>query len=208
MHRPAKYIAIAAIALIALLAAAGTASAFRLTIRPGGAISAASLGNLTFEAGVSIACPITLNGSLLTSATIVAGTRLGTITEATWNSSHCEGGEISMFLVELAWNISLDSIPAGLPNEVRGFSIRISSFATRYSTLGGFINCLYAYRSERFMLASVSVARTASAGVYTTGLWGIQGNTSSLVSGGFACPGTGSYRGTFGLNPTQTLTIS
>lgn len=205
MRKLRRLLVVGAATLVALAALSGAADAFRVAVSRGGVISAASLGALSFEGGFTYSCSVTLNGSLLSSATIAAGTRIGEITEV--RTATCSGGTLRGFLVgtgAAAWPMRVNSVPTGLPNEVRALEVLMEGFSWELAIFGGFGPCLYRGNAP----TSLAVAATRTRGVYTTGLLSLLANSAAFVSGSGLCPRSTSLRGTFGLTPQQTLTIS
>jgi hypothetical protein len=193
-----KLFLLSALALVALAAAATSATAASLQARPGGAITATSLGKLTFAAGeLSIECNLTMRGNLLTTAiSKTSGTKMGEITEVRW--ANCVGGEVAAVL-NLPWTIAYRSISGTLPEAVTAVNFTINNSSFQLSTFGGFVNCLYSGNSE------ASQALTHRAGAeYTTGLVRSLENALALRNG-FGCPESGRMRGTFS-QTVQTIT--
>ena len=196
-----KLFLLSALALVALAAAATTATAASLQASPGGAITATSLGKLSFVAGeVRIECNLTMRGNLLTTAiSKTAGTKMGEITSVTW--ANCVGGEVAAVL-SLPWTLAYRSISGTLPEAVSAVNFTINNSSFQLSTFGGFVNCLYAGNSE----ASQALTHREGA-VYTSGLVRSLENALTLREGGFGCPETGRMRGTFS-QTAQTITRS
>lgn len=198
-----KLVLMAALALVAVFAIAGTAAAYDAEISPGGEISASG-SNVTFSSGrIAIVCDLTLDGSLATSVSNVeedSNQDLGEVTEVSWAS--CEGGEVRAVL-GLEWNISFDGANGTLPNEVSSIDFSIDDAEFQLAVFGGFINCLYSGNA----VVEMDVNPTRTAGVYTSSTISTTGSTYGLVSGSL-CPSTGSMTGAFSMSPTQTITVS
>jgi hypothetical protein len=192
----------ALLAVLAVLVPATAASAFRGTFSPAGAMVQASLGALTFEGGISITCNVTYFGALSTRFNFLANETVGTVLEAIW--SRCTGGEAWTLEPVAPWSLTLNSVPSGLPNELGSMEVRIHGFQAEFSVFGGFIRCYY--RGD--VPVTLALSRTRTASVYTTGLATVLTNSLSLLEGGFGCPSRISVRGTLGLSPWQTLTVS
>ncbi len=192
-----KLFLLSALALVALAAAATSATAASLQARPGGAITATSLGKLTFEAGeINIECNLTMRGNLLTTAiSKTSGTKMGEITEVRW--ANCVGGEVAAVL-GLPWTVAYSSISGTLPEGVTAINFSINGSSFRLSTFGGFANCLYTGNSN----ASQAVTRISGA-EYRSGLVRSLENALSLREG-FACPREGKMIGSF-TQTTQTI---
>jgi hypothetical protein len=202
-----KLLFAATVAVVAFSAMVSSASAERAEIRNGGNIASGSLGKITFGNGPTIQCSLTLNGSLTTSATIVSGQQIGSITEVNINRSSCSGGEVSGVL-SLPWAITLDGVPAGLPDNATAMRVKLRRTAFRLSTFFGFINCLYAETGSTSAGGSLALNDTGT-NRYTTGLLTADAAVQlPLISGGEGCPEEGSFAGTFGLTAQQSITVS
>lgn len=193
-----KLFLLSALALVALAAAATSATAASLQTSPGGAITATSLGKLSFVAGeIRIECNLTMRGNLLTTAiSKVAGTKMGEITAINW--ANCVGGEVEAVL-NLPWNVIYTSINGTLPEGVTGVNFEIVNTQFELSTFGGFFACLYAGNNR----AEQAVTRISGA-TYRSGLVRSLENALSLREG-FGCPSSGRMRGTFS-QTAQTIT--
>lgn len=190
-----------ALALVATCATTAAATAASTSVSPGGAITATSIGRLTFStAGLSIIeCDLALQGSLATGPIEkVQGARLGAMTGVA--ITNCNLG-VTAVALNLPWDIDYTSISGTLPNDVTGsrktiiIGIQVSNFPFAGT-------CLYGGAMD-IVIAAV---RTGTPGTYTTGTVAIGSATVSRVSGGMLCPATASARGSFSLTPTQTLT--
>ena len=200
-----KLLFAATVALVAFAALTSTAGAFRAEIRNGGAINAPSLGKITFGTSPTIQCSLTLNGTLATSATLAAGTRIGAINEVA--ISACSGGEVERVL-NVPWEIVVKSVPSGLPDSATSLSLSLRRVAFLLETFFGIINCLYAEEGTRIAGGILSLADTGT-NTYTTGLLRAD-ETIQLrrSSGSGSCPTEGGFAGTFRLNATQSITVS
>ena len=193
------------VALVAFAALTSSAGAFRAEIRNGGSISAVSLGKITFGNGPTIQCSLTLNGTLATSATISAGSRMGAISEVA--ISACSGGEIEEVL-NTPWNITIKSIPSGLPDSVTSLSLNFRGLAFLINPFFGIPNCLYAEEGTRVLGGILGLTDTGT-NTYTSGLIRLDETIQiRWFTGSVGCPSEGSFRGTFRLNPTQSITIA
>lgn len=186
----------AAIAVVAFAAVSGTAAAGEFQFSPGGAITGASLGPVTFSgSGITITCNLTLRGTV-TSARVpkVAGTSYGEITSV--SVGRCTGGTASV--LNLPWPVVYNSILGSLPEGVTGVSLTVQRAGFKLNSLG--LECLYGG-------SLTSLLAVTGSNPYTTGLYAIpSGSSVPFVSGSPLCPRTGSMSGTFGISPTQTVT--
>ncbi|MGN6188150.1 MAG: hypothetical protein ACTHOE_04575 [Conexibacter sp.] len=196
MSRSTRLLAVAALAIAAMALAGGSAAAGEFQFRPGGAITGASLGPVTFSGnGITITCNLTLRGTV-TSARVpkVAGTSYGEITSVT--IGRCSGGTASV--LGLPWPVVYNAILGTLPEGVTGVSLTIQRTGFLLNTIG--LECLYGG-------SVTSLLGVTGRNPYTTGLYAIpSGSSVPFVRGSFLCPRTGTMTGTFGLSPTQTVT--
>jgi len=109
MRNTIKGLFVGLAAMIAMAFGANTASA--ITISPGGAITATSLGAVDFASDIlTLSCDITLTGSLATSGS--AGSRIGAITSG--SMGNCGDGWTVTLLFGSEWPLRLVST-AGSP---------------------------------------------------------------------------------------------
>jgi hypothetical protein len=186
----------AAIAVLALAVGATGALAGEFQFSPGGAITGASLGAVTFSgSGISISCNLTLRGTV-TSARVpkVVGTSYGEITSV--SIGRCSGGTAAV--LGLPWPVVYDAILGTLPEAVTGVSLTVQRTGFLLTTFG--LECLYGG-------SLTSLLAVTGRNPYTSGLYAVPpGSSAPLVRGSFLCPSTGSMSGTFGITPTQTVT--
>ena len=192
-----------ALALAVLLMLAAGAAAHDATIANGGEISMVSSGRATFISGQQTECNFTLSGSFSRSITNLeapAEQEVARISSVAWRE--CVGGELESVL-GTPWTFAYTGETGSMPNEVSSIQMTLHRFQYLLSTFGGFARCLYAGD----LPFSIATVRTRVAGVYTTGLMRTTEAPLSLVSG-FGCPERETMTGSFGLSPTQTITIS
>lgn len=186
----------AAVVIAAFAVGAGAAAAGEFQFSPGGTITGASLGAVTFSSnGITITCNLTLRGTV-TSARVpkVAGTSYGEITSV--SIGRCSGG--TAVVLNLPWPVTYNSILGSLPERVTGVSLTVSGTGFKLTTLG--LECLYGG-------SVTSLLAVTGSNPYTTGLYAIpSGSSVPFVSGSPLCPRTGSMNGTFGISPQQTVT--
>jgi len=188
------------VVLAALAALVTNASAFSARIERGGAISATSLGKITFGTSPTVQCSLTLNGSLRTAASLAAGETLGSITEVRIGA--CSGSQFERAL-SLPWPLKVETVPGGLPDEARVIQVSIPLFAFNVSTFFELVNCLYAGRWK----ASIAL-NDAGTNIYTTGLLAIDEARLPFARGSEACPESWELRGRFSISPQQSITVS
>lgn len=196
MLRSIKLAMLAAVALVALAAGSGTAAAGEFQFSPGGTITGASLGAVTFSgSGITITCNLTIRGTV-TSARVpkVSGTSYGEITSV--SVGRCSGGTASV--LGLPWPVVYNSILGTLPEAVTGVSLTLQRTGFLMNAIG--LECLYGG-------SITSLLAVTGRNPYTTGLYAIPaGSSAPFVRGSAFCPRTGSMTGTFGISPTQTVT--
>jgi hypothetical protein len=193
----------AAMALVALFAATGVASAANATVEPGGAISSVSLGKVSFSgSGITIRCNLTLNGSLARGPIeLLRGRTLGSIREVLIRE--CEGGNVSAIL-NLPYTITIETILGTIPSAITGLLFTLPRAAFNLSVFGGFVNCLYE-GTQGALLGLTAVAGTREPWRYTTGLITTLASRLPLRSGS-GCPPEGTMNGTFSLT-RQTISV-
>jgi hypothetical protein len=189
-----KLMLTAALAVVALvLAAAATASASTVTASPGGAITGTSQGNVTFGAsGISaINCPVTLNGSLTTSATgTLPITNVGGITGGATGT--CNSGSASVLADASTnrWPVTSVSVASG----VASVQFVDAKFLVSIPFVGA---CLYK--------VTVNGSYSNSTGRLTIGSI-VTWTLVQTLSG--SCPSNPTLTGTFTITPTQTIALS
>ena len=189
----------AALSLLALVASAGTASAFTAAVEPAGTISSVSEGKVIFASGSTrIECNLTLRGSLNSRVTLTAGQSLGTITGV--EARECSAGA-TVTVLATPWTLEYTSTEGTLPNAATAVNFNVLRAAFRLSLFGGFINCLYEGNQP-------SILSVSGTNPYTSGVITIE-PVSLPRRAGSGCPATGSMSGTFrGLSPSQRITVS
>ncbi len=197
-----KLLVVAAIAVVAVAAFASSASAFRATVSRGGAISSVSAGKITFgNSAPRIECNLTLNGSLLTSFEITANTQMGEVTEV--RIANCSGGEVERVL-NLPWRITVNTALGRGPDSYTGILFNIVNAAFNLNTFFRTINCLYSGTAG----ALLSLNDTGTDTYTTAGIRALETVQLPLSRGGELCPREGSFAGTFGLSPQQSITVA
>lgn len=176
-------------------AALSSAGAEEGSLSPAGEASLVSEGGVTFEAaGVSVACNLTLDGSLMEGPiAMTEGEPIGDIAGIEW--SECSGGGLRASL-GLEWDVVIDELETS-PSAV--LRVTVVDLEFQLSTFGGFVNCLY---SGDVQLELPLVGTNP----YDLEDAGVSGATLARVSGAF-CPSTGALTGTFELAPQQELQV-
>ena len=162
-----------ALALAAILAVAGTASArYNATVANGGAISAVSSGEVTFTASsIDIECALTLRGDLGTSVSNVLSAseqNMGNIDSVNWNN--CDGGDVRQTL-GTPWNLNYKGVEGTLPNEVTAVRFAVDNAEFQLATFFNLVNCLYRGDAN----ATMAVASTRTANVDTSSTISVSG---------------------------------
>jgi hypothetical protein len=180
---------VTAIGILAL--AAGGAVAASISVSPAGAVTMASLGRVNFS-NAGTHCSFSLRGSLQRGPTAeISGTRFGEVTGLSIGS--CERGTINGIL-NMAWSITFNRLTAtGLELSINSFSIEL-----RITIIGIPVNCLYGGNLPVLLGISASVTQLIT----------ILTNSLALRAGAGSCPASTSLSGTFGLSPTQTVTLA
>ena len=140
-----KLLLAAALAVIALTATVGSASAASFRTEASN-ITSISEGKVTFSAAgfINIACRITLTGRIRAGLfNKVAGTQFGEITAVAVNE--CERGTVTQILIEAerVFPITYQSIEGALPEAVTLIAFNITRTGFRLRETGG-TECLYA----------------------------------------------------------------
>jgi hypothetical protein len=191
----------AALAVVALLAAVGSASAFTATVSPAGNYTATGAGVLFSSGATEIICNVTLTGTL--AASIAEVERSGRTIGATQTAriSGCNNGA-TVTALNLPWSNTTTSVSGTLPDNAtaQNFSVNNSSF--NLSLFGGFANCLYQGNAAAIMPLTDTGTNTYSATNIET-----DGTRTIALHSGFGCPNSGSMEGTFRLGTTQSITV-
>jgi hypothetical protein len=199
MFKKTRFAVALVVALAAMGVAASSAFAISATVANGGAVNAT--GSATFEGGgISIVCPLTLENSLLTGPIAIArGAKIGETTGVRIGS--CTGGSVESVLA-LPWNLTIhDSLPTIASLTTRnatGLLLDINGASFNLSVFGGFVNCLYSGTAG----ALLTLTHTARESVTYTGssLRALEAVSLPLIRGGFGCPSSGHFAGTFTLS--------
>jgi hypothetical protein len=211
LRRALSLVAAALLTSLALAVSAQVATAEEgLIPSPGGSITAASLGKVTFLAGESrVVCNLTLRGQLngetgtekapeAVVIPVVSGAHVGEVSEVSWRE--CEGGEIAR-VSGVPWALKFSRLLGTSPEGLSGFQYNLEGATIQFSILGGFIRCTY-----RGALATLAALTHESGPFYTSGLLRSLENEVALESGA-GCPATGKLRGTFALTPAQEVLV-
>jgi hypothetical protein len=187
MYHRTKLSLAALSALLILACAVGSASANRLSISNRNI--RATWSRITFAgAGLTINCPLTIEGSFH-SATIskVRSVLAGFLSRATVLSASCEGsGTASVPQASLPWHVRYDSFRGTLPS-ITG--IRGAVVGDSFTVNIGFA-CLYISTAASPAFAIANLA----AGTIT----GLEAESSAAIplrEGGFLCPSSGNFSG-------------
>lgn len=189
---------ICAVAIAAAAALTATASAFTATLSPAGAITAPSLGTVSFVSGETVInCNYTLRGELNRSFAMTAGTTIGRITGVT--ARECNNGATATIL-GLPYTIVFLGFAGTLPDNAGSIEVAIQRFSHNLSLFGGFVNCLYTGELQwnvPLVDTGTNTDRTELATIVPTRF--------RKVSGA-GCANEEEIEGQFAL-PTQTVTI-
>jgi hypothetical protein len=220
-----KLLLTAAIALMALAAAVGSAQATNsFSITPGGNISSTSLGKLTFASSVAnIACEVTMRGTLSSGGLIVLVELLlmGAITEVSIDNaaetaehpSGCKNGRVLAPVLMLPWRVvfrALKSASGSIENllgrATRAKLIEIRETQFKLEIAG--IQCLFQGNAEgEIALIEETRGIEAHHTSFTTGLArATEAKEIPKHEGSIFCPSNGRFRGNLSIVPKQTIT--
>lgn len=195
-----KLLVTTALALVALFALTGVASAYSAAVSPAGEISSPSEGKVSFTSGeITIRCNLTLTGELAETVELTSGSSMGEVSSVEW--ANCENGNVRAVL-GLPWNLSVSATLGTLPDSGTGLQFSVDGASFQLSVFGGFVNCLY--RGNALALLATNDTGTNT---YSTGNITSSANALAKVSGAL-CPESGTLSGTFRLSPQQSLTVS
>jgi hypothetical protein len=183
-------------ATVLLAALVGAASAAHL--RTSSQNIRAVWTGMEFEAGVTIRCPVTLEGSLHSSTIAkTAGALIGYITRAIVGEATCANGRARTLTENLPWHVRYASFAGTLPNIT---SVSTTIIGARFLVLASFpiigtISCLYITESGhaatgRFNLGTGGVVSSVTAGGT------ISSQTGGCPEGSLGGTGTVSVLGT------------
>ena len=190
-----------ALATIGLLVAVAGSQATEWTgqFDPGGSIEATSIGKVTFDGGITIACYMTFDGSLEADEfELDEETAIGEITDL--STASCSGGTFEGVL-GTPWTVRLDETIGALPDELEALGVTIEGVAFNLSTFFGLVNCLY--EGELEAIVELSGENAYSAGVVVFD----ESSELSWVRGSGACPTSGSFSGGLEFEPAQEFVI-
>jgi hypothetical protein len=193
--RPSRAAVLALCACMVASSAAAHAEEEVVNVRPGGSITAASNGKVTFSTEVgSVACNVTLTGSLETEDVDIERFPVGSVSALRWAS--CAGGELTTAL-GLPWSLVYTSALGTLPEAATGFDLTIEEAAMLFTAFG--VSCLY--RGNVEALLPVSGGNPYRAERIRASARGL-----TLVSGSF-CGTAASLSGEFTLSAAQELSL-
>ncbi len=188
-------------AIVAFATYATPASADTAEIDPGGRMDLVSVGRITFGIGVTVACNLTLSGSLATSANVWIGAIIGSVTATRF--ANCSGGSISS-MNDLPWPIRLNEIwPYFGLNDILWLGLDLPGLDVTFSVFGGFVNCRYE-GTGRAILELVDTGTNT----YNVADFILDESTwLPRIGGSGLCPGETNLAGTlrFGLGYNQRL---
>jgi hypothetical protein len=175
---------LAAFVLMAVLVADASASRLRTSSQTRRDVWT----GIEFEAGVTVRCPLTLEGSVHSSTSSkTAGALSGYITRAIIGEASCSGGRARVLTENLPWHIRYASFAGTLPNIT---SIRENIIGARWLILASFpiigsVSCLYVSETSHPATGTLNLA----AGGTITGV-----EAGGRINGSGICP-EGSLRG-------------
>lgn len=201
-----KLVLAGVIAFAAMALSVSSASAYTATISPASTISATS-SSVTFSDArriINIICAVTLGGTLNAGPiTIARGAAFGNIDSV--NIRTCSGGS-AIGLIEDGWALTLNDVPAGLPDNATGMLLDVNdaSFELTVTILGFRVVCLYRGTAGANLAAIDTGTNTYRTGSITT----LTGVLVGKFSGAASCPSNGALNATFAVSPAQSVTVS
>lgn len=185
MPRTLRLLATAGLLLfVTHLAAASASAADYAGLSPGGAITARSLGALTFTTtGFIATCSVSLSGRLDTSIQMPDG-QFGSITSGA--PSGCSGLTSPSLLFATAWPVRFADVLGGFPDDLAGVVIALDNVAVS-GTVGG-LSCLWQGRIE--LLTTVR-----GPAPYALGLFTVARTSRLALVRGAICPSSVSVTG-------------
>lgn len=204
-----RWLLVGALAAAAFVASVSSATASSFTVSPGGNITAASQGLVTFSSAVlNTFCRVTLSGQLDRGP--IAKQRLnqfGTITSGTTLCNNVDASTpVIATLLQLPWRLRYDTILGSLPDAVTGFLFWVNP-AVFNLNVQGVANCTIVVNLQG---ALGVLTRVAGAARYATNLLRILTKRPDIITQNSGlCPSTGLTNGLvgdFSLTPRQTLT--
>jgi hypothetical protein len=184
-----------AAALIMLAALATTASAAHL--RDSSQNIRAVWTGLEYEAGVTVRCPVTVEGSFHSSTiSKTAGALIGYISRAIIGEASCSGGRARTLTENLPWHIRYASFEGTLPNITR---VNLNVIGIRFLLLATFpiigsVSCLYV--TEASHPATMSPVRENGGAITSVAAGGSINGTGICPEGRFGGSGRVSVLGT------------
>lgn len=145
MYNTARLLAGALVAMLAIAFPSSIANANTMTAEPSGAITATSIGKLTFSGRggfeIVVECRVTLNGRVNGTIDNRAGGLLGTITEGRLNECGAFNSGLALFTSPRSWTLELGG-SARLEGEIDLLSV--NAIGTQWQITSFGIGCLYA----------------------------------------------------------------
>lgn len=193
----------AGLAVVVRTTLGGSASAQSLSLDPGGAITATSVGRLTSMFGSSVDlvnCDVQLRGSLVsTPVPKASGERIGAITGT--SILNCALG-VSLTPLSLPWDVEYNSISGTLPDSIISIGIGIARTQFQINNVPMTGTCLYEGPFTGAVPLSGSNPYTTS-GTIANARFDLAKVSGSPIG---LCANTGYVAGSLDLRPTQTIT--
>lgn len=196
MRRIVRLVVATTVAACAWAGIGGSAAADSIEVSPAGSITATSQGQLTFSdtrRSSSVACNVTLTGSLLTGPMEkVSGTPTGSVTSMT--TSSCTSGRLTGLVSGLApWPLVYTGQTGTPPSSISAYGLALDNVAFERTWP---FTCLYR--------GAINLSLAVSGSPYRAGVLTTSGSTLRLVSGAI-CPADATVAGSLNLAPAQTL---
>ena len=100
---------------------------------------------------------------------------------------------------------SLPTVSSLTTTNATGLLLSLNGISFNLGVFGGFINCLY--RGNAGLLAAMTATSRGASSYTARTLRMLEAVSVPLSRGGLGCPSSGSFRGTFTLRITQTITL-
>jgi hypothetical protein len=210
MRNPAKLGLAGLVATCLLAFAVGTAWARRIELSEQGFLARWTTTRplIVNVAGMSVSCPVTLEGSFHSrTLSKVCGQLIGYITSAQIPSTSppCEGGTMTALAGSLPWHVQYNSFTGTLPNITR---IRITMIGFRVATTPtGSITCLVGTTQTKPLAGDININGSHTAESFTMlPEFRIPGEGFCSVAGEASVSGTTAVLGTL-VTPQVSITV-
>jgi hypothetical protein len=201
MNRTKKFAMVVLVAMLAIVAIAGTAQALRsIEVSPGGRVRAEARALVFNSSGGRVTCRVDLEAELERAIPKTAGALIARVIAASIPLASCssERGGVQPSVLTLPWHIRYESFEGRLPEDIRVINAIVLAvrFNLHFLSLG--IDCLYGGDLRVKIEATRNVARRIRV---------VAGQNLPRLSGSIFCPPEGELSGEFSLSPEQRLRL-